>query len=103
VKDVLIDLMTERVMSMSMGVQASSMRGVQASSSTAHGSRPSQVITEKRTKYRYDIENVKLIPTILPNYIPPLAGAVIRDSVPRDFDYTMLIAYLPKGIHIVRA
>jgi hypothetical protein len=33
VKEVLIDLMTERVMS--VGVQASSMRGVQASPSTA--------------------------------------------------------------------
>jgi hypothetical protein len=38
VKEVLINLMTERVMSMSMGVQESSTRGVQASPSTAHGS-----------------------------------------------------------------
>jgi Ni,Fe-hydrogenase III large subunit len=45
VKEVLIDLMTERVMServMSVGVQASSTRGVQASPSTARGSGPSR-------------------------------------------------------------
>ena len=41
VEEVLIDLMTERVMSMSTGVQVSSARGMQASPSTAHGSRPS--------------------------------------------------------------
>jgi hypothetical protein len=42
--------------------------------------------------------NVKLIPSILPDYIPPLAGVVSRDSVPRDLDYTLIIAYLMKGI-----
>jgi hypothetical protein len=106
VKEVLIDLMTERVMServMSVGVQASSTRGVQASPSTARGSGPSRVITEKRTKHRDDLENAKLIPTILPDYILPLADVVSRDSVPRDFDYTMVTAYLPKGIRAVRA
>jgi hypothetical protein len=45
--------------------------------------------------------NLKLIPSILLDYIPPLAGAVSRDSVPRDFDYTLITAYLPKGIHVV--
>ena len=59
--------------------------------------------TEKRIKHRDDLENTKLIPTILPNYILPLASAVSHDSVPRDIDYTMVTAYLPKGIHIVRA
>jgi hypothetical protein len=78
------------------------MRGVQASSSTTHRSRPSRVVTKKRTKNRDDLANAKLIPTILPNYIPPLADAVSRDSVPRDFEYTMVTAYLPKGIHTVR-
>jgi hypothetical protein len=48
------------------------------------------------------LENSKLILTILPNYIRPLAGVVSRDSVPRDFDYTMVTAYLLKGIHVVR-
>jgi hypothetical protein len=38
-EEILIDLMDEKVMS--IGVQASSTRGVQASSSTAHGSGPS--------------------------------------------------------------
>jgi hypothetical protein len=60
---------------------------------------PSRAADEKRTKHRDDLENAKLIPTILPNYISPLAGAVNRDSVPRDFDYTLVTAYLPKGIH----
>jgi hypothetical protein len=106
VKEVFIDLMTERVMSerlMSVGVQVSSMRGVQTSSSTAHGAGPSPPSAEKRTKHRDDLANAKLIPTILPDYILPLVGAVSRDSVPRDFKYTMVTAYLLKGIHAVRA
>jgi hypothetical protein len=44
VKEVLIDLMTERVIFervMSVGVQASLTRGVQASPSTSRGSGPS--------------------------------------------------------------
>jgi hypothetical protein len=47
--------------------------------------------------------NAKLIPTILPTYLPPLSGAINRDSVPRDFDYTLVTAYLLKGICAVRA
>jgi hypothetical protein len=88
-KEVLINLMTERVMSkrvMSMGVKVSSMRGVQASLSTARGHRPSRFVKEKRTKHRDDLANAKLILTILPNYIPPLANAFSHDSVPRYFD-----------------
>jgi hypothetical protein len=77
IEEILIDLMVEKVMS--IGVQASSMRGVKESSS-----------------------NAKLIPSILPNYIPSLAGTVSRDSVPRDFDYTFIIVYLSKGIRIIR-
>jgi hypothetical protein len=46
--------------------------------------------------------NAKLIPSILPNYIPPLAGAMSHDNVPRDFHYTLVTAYLPKGIHAIR-
>jgi hypothetical protein len=30
-----------------------------------------------------------------------LDGAVSRDSVPRDFEYTLITAYLPNGIHTV--
>jgi hypothetical protein len=71
VEEVLIELMAEKVMS--VGIQASSTRGVQASPSTTRGSGPSRVVAEKRTKHRDDLENVKLIPSILPDYIPPLA------------------------------
>jgi hypothetical protein len=101
VEEVLIDLMTERVMSereMSASIQASSMRGVQASSSTARGAGSSRPSVEKRTKHRDDLANAKLIPSILPDYIPPLDDVVSRDSVPRDFEYSMITAYLPKGI-----
>jgi hypothetical protein len=104
VKEVLVDLMTERVMServMSVGVQSSSTIGVQSSPSTAHGARPSRPSAEKRTKHIDDLENVKLIPTILPNYIPPLNVAMTRDSMPREFEYTMVTAYLLKGIRAV--
>jgi hypothetical protein len=106
VEDVLIDLMAERVMSerrMSAGVQASSTGGIQASPSTAHGAGPSRTTTETRTKHRDDIANAKLIPRILPTYIPPLSGGINHDSVPRDFEYTLITAYLPKGVHAVRA
>jgi hypothetical protein len=58
VEEVLIDLMTERVMSerrMSAGVQASSTGGVQASPSTSRGAGTSRTMTETRTKHRDDI------------------------------------------------
>jgi hypothetical protein len=100
VEEILIDLMAEKVMS--ARVQASSMRGVQASPSTARGSRQSRAAAEKRTKHCDDLVNAKLIPSILPKYIPPLAGVVSCDSVPRDFDYTLITAYLSKGIRIVK-
>ena len=45
---------------------------------------------------------MNLISTILPNYIPPLVSAVNHDSVPRDFDYTMVTTYLPEGIRVVK-
>jgi len=44
-EEILIDLMDEKVMS--IGEQGSSIRGVQASPSTAHRSRPSQTVTKK--------------------------------------------------------
>jgi hypothetical protein len=70
VKEVLIDLMNERVMS--VGVQDSSTRGVQASPSTAHGSRPSRAATEKRTKHRDDLVNEVI--TIYPTRLHPTPG-----------------------------
>jgi hypothetical protein len=75
---------------------------VQASPSTARGSGPSRDATEKKTKHRDDLANAKLIPSILPNYIPPLVGVVSHDSVPRDFDYTVITMYLRKGIQAIR-
>jgi hypothetical protein len=100
IEEVMTDLMDEKVMS--IRAQDSSTRGVQASLSTARRSGPSQPVVKKRTKHRDDLANTNLIPTILPNYILPLANMVSRDSVPRDFDYTMVTAYLPKGIRAVR-
>jgi hypothetical protein len=91
--------MVEKVMS--AGVQASSMRGVQASPSIACGYGPSQEVTKKLTKHHDDLENVNLIPYILSDYISPLAGTVSRDSVRRDFDYTLITTYLSKGIRTV--
>ena len=88
VEEFLIDVMTKRVISereMSTSIQASLMRGVQASSSTTRGARPSRPSVEKRTKHRDDLENAKMILTILPNYIPPLAGVVIRDRCAKIF------------------
>jgi hypothetical protein len=101
VEEILIDLMAKKVMF--AGIQASSTRGVQASlSTTSRGSGPSQDATEKQMKHHDDLVNEKLIPSILPDYIPPLAGVVSRDNVSRDFDYTVITAYLSKGICIVR-
>jgi hypothetical protein len=77
--EVLLDLMNERVMSergLSIGVHASSTRTVQASLSTCHKARPSRPLDEKKTKHMDDLTNAKLIPTILPTYIPPLSDAV---------------------------
>jgi hypothetical protein len=100
VTEVLLDLMTERVMSergLSTSLQASSTRGLSASPSTARAG-PSRPTDEKRTKHRDDLTNAKLILSILPTYLPPLSGAINRDSVPRDFEYELVTAYLPKGI-----
>jgi hypothetical protein len=100
ITEVLLDLMTERVMSKrgkSIEVQASSTRGVQASPLTARAG-TSRASVERRTKHKDDISNVKLLPSILPAYIPPMSGVINRDSVPRDFEYTLVTAYLPKGV-----
>jgi hypothetical protein len=100
ITEVLLNLMTERVISerrMSTRVQASLMRGVQASSLTARAG-TSRASVERRTKHKDDIAKAKLLPSILPSYIPPLSGEINWDSVPRDFEYTLVIAYLPKGV-----
>jgi hypothetical protein len=72
-QEVLIDLMTEKSMSMSEGIQASSTKTVQASPSTAHGAGPS---CERRTKHKDDLANAKLISIILPAYLPPLSTVI---------------------------
>jgi hypothetical protein len=105
VTKVLLDLMIERVMlerRMSTRVQASSTGGVQASPSIAQ-EETSQAGAERRTKHKDDIANAKLVPSILPAYIPPLSDEINRDSVPRDFEYTLVTAYLLKGVHTYRA
>jgi hypothetical protein len=102
VEEVLVDLMAERVMSerrMSAGVQASSTGGVWDSLSIAHEAGPSRTTTKRRTKHKDDIANTKIIRRILSTYIPPLSGGINCESVPRDFEYTLITAYLPKGVH----
>jgi hypothetical protein len=100
--EVLIELMTEKVMSMSKGIQASSTRTVQTSPSTARDG-PSRPADEKQTNHTDDLMNAKLIPSILPAYLPPLSGTINRNSVPREFESALVTAYLPKGIRGVHA
>jgi hypothetical protein len=100
ITEVLLELMTKRTMSerrMSTGFQASSTGGVQASPSIARA-RTSRAGIERRTKHKDDIANAKLVPSILPAYIPPLSGEINRDSVPIYFEYTLVTTYLPKGV-----
>jgi hypothetical protein len=78
------------------------MRNVQAYPSTARA-RPSRPVDEKQTKHKDDLANAKLISSILPAYIQPLSGTINWGSVPRDFEYPLVTAYLPKGIHAVCA
>jgi hypothetical protein len=56
-------------------------------------------MAEKRAKNLDELVKVKLIPSIMLNYIPPLADAMNRDIVPKDFEYTLVTVYLLKGIH----
>jgi hypothetical protein len=44
---------------------------------------------------------MKKIPLVLPEYILPLASTVNHDSIPHEFKYMLIIAYILKGIHIV--
>jgi hypothetical protein len=47
--------------------------------------------------------NAKLILSILPAHLPTLSSTINRDSVPREFEYTLVTVYLSKGIHAVCA
>jgi hypothetical protein len=62
-----------------------------------HPDKPS----ERRSKLGNDFATVKMIPSILPTYIAPVSGTMNRDSVPREFEYELVTAYLPKGIRAV--
>jgi hypothetical protein len=103
VREVLASLRAKRFMlerELSTCLQESSTRGVQASPSTARAG-TSRASVERRTKHKYDLANAKLIPSILPSYIPPLSGVIHRDSVPRDLEYTLVTVFLPKGARTV--
>jgi hypothetical protein len=100
VEDIIIDLMDEMVISTEF--QASSTRGVKASPLSARRSGPSQAATKNISKHHDDLANTNLIQSVLPDYILPLVGAVSHDSVSRDFDYTLIIGYLSKGIRTVK-
>jgi hypothetical protein len=96
VEEILIDLMDEKVMS--IGVQALSMCGLQASPLTRCESMPYRTMTEKRIKHHDDLANAKQIPSVLPDYILPLAGTVSHNHTLHEFKYTLIMAYLLKGI-----
>jgi hypothetical protein len=77
-EEVLIDLMTEIVMSkqgISIGVHASFLGAFPSSPSTARAG-PSRLPSKRRYKLRNDFATVKMIPSILPKYIPPLSDTV---------------------------
>jgi hypothetical protein len=96
VEKILVDLMTEKVMY--VGVQTSLTSRLKASPSTGrHFGRGA----EKRSKNCDDLDNVKQIPLVFPDYILPLTSMVNRDNVPCDFEYMLFIVYLPKGIRAV--
>ena len=65
------------------------------------GLHSSQTMIEKESKHHDDLANVKKIPSILPDYIPPLVGVVNHKKIPWDYEYTLIIVYIPKGIHVV--
>jgi hypothetical protein len=99
VEEVLKKLMADRLIS--KGVQASSTRVLYASPSTGRRSGCVNPVTEHRSKHHGDLANAKQILSILPKYIPPLAGVVNCDNIPEDFEYVVFIAYILKGICIV--
>jgi hypothetical protein len=58
-------------------------------------------VTEHRSKHRSDLANAKQIPSIIPEYILPLDGMVNHENIPQDYEYTLITAYIPKGIRVV--
>jgi hypothetical protein len=95
-KDILVDLMNDKFIY--VGIRALLNGGLQASPSTIRHSGPA---AEKQQKHHHDLANVKQILSVLSEYILPLTGIVNRDNILHDFEYTLIIAYLSKGIHSV--
>jgi hypothetical protein len=58
-------------------------------------------VTEKQRNHRNDLANAKFILSVLLDYIPSLASTDSHDNISRDFDYTLITTYLPKGIRAV--
>jgi hypothetical protein len=99
VEEVLKKIMAD--IQLSEGVQASSTRGLQASSSMGRRYGCVNPVTEQQSKNHDDLDNAKQISSILPKYIFPLASAVNCENIPRDYDYTLFTTYIPKGICVV--
>jgi hypothetical protein len=100
-EEVLKNIMVE--IPISKCVQASSTRGLQASPSTGHHSGRVNPGTEKRSKRRDNMANAKQIPSILHEYIPPLASFVNRDNIPQVYEYTIFTVYILKGMCVVKS
>jgi hypothetical protein len=100
IEEILIDLMAEKFMF--VGLHASSIGRLKESPLTVRQFVPSRTKTEKRGKHRHDLVNAKKISSVFPNYIPPFDGTISCDNIQRDLEYTLIIAYHPKGIRAVR-
>jgi hypothetical protein len=98
-EEVLRKLMADRPIS--KGIQVSSTRGLRDSPSTGCRSTCINPVTEQRIKHRGDPVNAKKIPSILPEYIPPLASVVNHESIPGNFEYSVFTAYILNRIRIV--
>jgi len=68
----------------SKGIHAFLTRGLQASPSTEHRSTRINPKIEHRSKQRGDLANTKSIPSILNEYVLPMASVVNCDSIPQD-------------------
>jgi hypothetical protein len=95
VEEVLKKFMVDKAMS--EGVHAFSTSGLQASPLTGRRSSLVNPATEKKSKNRDDLAKTKQISSILLDYILPLAGAVNRNKIPWDIEYTLITAYILKG------
>ena len=99
VRDILTKIIVDR--QFSVGIKASSMGGLEAYPSTRHCSSCPNPMAKKWGKHHDDLANVKQILSFFPDYIPPLASTVNRDSIPHDFEYTLITTYIPKEIRVV--